>query len=462
MRRATKSVLNWIPLNCVDKCLLALDSINEPMLIHVILDLEGEIDHARLNQAILSAQQAHAVMRTILRRRHFKLFREIQEDPGKGVLSVADQAKLHDTSYESYLSSWMNQPLNITKEFPLRVLLLRKNELEFLLVFTFHHSAADGLRALLFVRKVIEHYNNELCRESKSCGDIRINRKGDELLEFAHSQRSKVEHYYRKMIFSLFHRFVISVFPFPTRVFHDKSGQSRKLHFYSKTISRGEFEQIQSKALSAGVGLNDIFLAACYRMVEKWNNTHGKASKKIRIMAPVNITPKGFRYVVSNQASWFSLPTMPKHRTDPAKLLQKVRTDTINATRNRMAFSLVYFFYFCSRFPLFVMRWMVRFLMITRTYVDTILITNIGFIWPRPGSEEPAVSSIGNAKILNVTGSAPVVTPMGLSIATGIYNRNLNFSLTYRPALFSEEKAQMFLDLYVEELRNYQVASGGS
>jgi len=462
MRRTAKNVLNCIPLNCVDKCLLALDSINEPMLIHVILDLEGEIDHARLEQSIFAAQEAYPVMRTTLRSGHFRFFREIQENFGRRVLSVPDLAQLQSTSYEGYISSWMNKPLDIRKEFPVRVLLLQKDERESSLFFTFHHSAADGLRALLFVREVIEHYNNELSWESKLCGDIRINRKGDELLEFAHSQRSKVEHYYRKMIFSLFHRFVISVFPFPTRVFHDKSGQSRKLHFYSKTIGRGEFEQIQSKTMSAGVGLNDIFLAACYRTVEKWNNMHGKASKKIRIMAPANISPKGFRYVVSNQASWFSLPTMPKHRKDPAKLLQKVRTDTINATRNRIAFSLVYFFYFCSRFPLFVMRWMGRFLMITRTYVDTILITNIGFIWPRPGSEEPAVSSLGNAKILNVNGSAPVVTPMGLSIAAGIYNRNLNFSLTYRHALFSEEKARMFLDLYVEELRNYQVASGGS
>jgi len=173
-------------------------------------------------------------------------------------------------------------------------------------------------------------------------------------------------------------------------------------------------------------------------------------------MAPVNISPKGFRYVVSNQASWFSLPTTPKDRADPAKLLRKVRAATIDATMNRIAFSLVYFFYFCSRFPLFVMRGMCRFLMITRTYVDTILITNIGFIWPKLGSEEAAVRNIGNAKILNVTGSAPVVTPMGLSIAAGIYNKNLNFSLTYRPALFSEEKAKMFLDLYVEEIKQYQ------
>ena len=457
MLRKTKSSVSSIPLNCVDKCLLTLDSVNEPMLIHVVMNLEGEIGHLKLNQAILSAQKAHPVMRTILRSRNFRLFREIQEDLGKGVLSVPDQAQLRDTDHESYLSSWMNQPLNIKKEFPVRALLLRKNERESLLVFTFHHSAADGLRALLFVRKVIESYNNEPARNCESEGNIRVNRKGDELLEFAHSQRSKVKHYYRKMISSLFHRFVIAALPSPTRIFHDKSGKSKELRFCFKIISPKEFEQIQSKARSAGVELNQIFLAACYRAVEKWNGMHGKASNRIRIMAPVNISPKGFRCVVSNQASWFSLPTTPRDRADAAELLRKVRADTIDETLNRIAFSLVYFFYFCSRFPLCVMKGMCRFLIITRTYVDTILFTNIGFIWPKLGSEEPAVSSIGNAKILNVTGSAPVVTPMGLSIAAGTYNRNLNLSLTYRPALFSEGKARMFLDLYVDEIENYQV-----
>lgn len=459
MLRKTESALSSIPLNCADKCLLALDSINEPMLIHVILDLEGEIDDVKLNQAIFSAQQAHPVMRTILRSKNLRLFREIQEDLGKGVLSVADQAQFQGTNYEGYLSSWMNQPLNIQEEFPVRVLLLKKNERESSLVFTFHHSAADGLRALLFIRKVIESYNNEFSRNSESEGDIRINRKRDELLEFAHSQRSKVEHYYRKMLYSLFHRFVIAAVPPPTRVFHDKSGHSRELGFCFRVTGPREFEEIQSKAMSVGVELNHIFLAACYRAVEKWNSMHGKASNKVRIMAPVNISPKGFRYVVSNQASWFSLPTKPKDRADPAELLRKVRSDTINATRNRTAFSLVYFFYFCCRFPLRVMKGMCRFLIITRTYVDTILFTNVGFIWPKLGSEEPAVRNIGNAKIHNVTGSAPTVTPMGLGIASGTYNRNLNFSLSYRTALFSEEKAQMFLDLYVDEIKKYQVGA---
>jgi len=427
------------------------------MYIHVILELAGEVDPVRLNQAILSAQQAYPVMRTIMRSKNFRTFREIQEDLGKGVLSAVDCAQFHDTDPEGYLTSWMNQPFNLWREFPVRVLLLKKNERESLLVFTFHHSAADGLRALLFVRKVIESYNNERSKNLESEGDIRINRRGDELLEFAHSQRARVERYYRKMLYSLFHRFIIAALPPPTRVFHDRSGKSKELSFCFRTIGPRDFRQIQSKAVSAGVELNHIFLAAYYRTVEKWNSMHGKTSNKIRIMAPVNISPKGFRYVVSNQASWFSLPTTPEDRADPVKLLKQVRSDTINATRNRIAFSLVYFFYLCSRFPLFVMKWMCHFLMITRTYVDSILFTNVGFIWPKLGSEEPAVRTIGDAKILNVTGSAPVVTPMGLSIASGTYNKHLNFSLSYRPAMFSGEKAQKFLDLYVEEVKNYQV-----
>jgi NRPS condensation-like uncharacterized protein len=460
MRRKTEYFPDSIPLNCVDKCLLALDGIDEPMLIHTVVSLQGEVDHARLNQAVASAQQAYPVMRTILRARHLKLRREIQEDLGKGVLSVAGQTQLQDTNHESYLSLWMNQPFDIGRESPVRVLLLRKNQQESSLVFTFHHSATDGLRALLFIKKVIEGYNNGLSQNSESPRDIRINLEGDELLEFADSQRPKVEHYYRKMIYSLFHRFVLSALPPPTRVFHDQSGQSRELRFCFKTMSPKELEQIQSKARAAGVELNDILLAACYIAVEKWNTIHSKPSKNIRIMAPVNISPKGFRYAVSNQASWFSLPTTAKDRADPVKLLRKVRADTVASTTNRIAFSLVYFFYFCSRFPLFIMRGICRFLMITRTYVDTILITNVGFIWPKPGSEQPAVSNMGNAKIINVTGSAPVVTPMGLSLAAGIYSKNLNLSLTYRPALFSEEKAKQFLDLYVEEIEEYRHRQG--
>jgi len=70
------------------------------------------------------------------------------------------------------------------------------------------------------------------------------------------------------------------------------------------------------------------------------------------------------------------------------------------------------------------------------------------------------VTGLGNSRIVNITGSTGVVTPMGFSICMGIYNKNLSISAAYRPALFSKEKMQMFLDLYVEEIKNYQVGLG--
>ena len=102
-----------IPLNCVDKCLLALDGIDERMLLHAILDLEGEVDHAKLNQAIVSAQRAHPVMRTTLRGTYFRLFRQIQEDLAEGPLSFQDLTKLQDANYERHLFEWMNRPMDL-------------------------------------------------------------------------------------------------------------------------------------------------------------------------------------------------------------------------------------------------------------------------------------------------------------------------------------------------------------
>lgn len=458
MKRLARS----IPLNCVDKCLLALDSKSERMVYHWILTISGEIDPVKLNLALLSAQSAHPIMRTIMRSKYFRPFREIQEDFGEGVLSVQDLGELQDTNYERHLSAWINQPMNIRRGFPLRVLLLRRNEAESWLVFTFHHSAADGLRALLFIRKVIESYDNEVSDDSQAPKDIRISRRGDELLEFAHSQRSRVEHYYMKMISSLFHRFLTAPLSPPTRIFHDNLGQWEGIHFCFETIGPPEFQQIESKSKSVGVTLNDILLAACFKTIEKWNVLHGKVSKKISIMVPVNIRPKGFQPIVSNQVSFISLSTKPEDRADLAKLLRRVGTNTTYAVKNRIAFSIIYFFYFCSRFPLPVTKAIAKFFMLTRVYLDTILLTNLGLIWPKASGAEGGETKIGGAKIITVDCVVPVVTPMGMGIYVGTYNENLNVSLTYRTSFFSKEKAQMFLDLYVEEIKKYPVGPESS
>jgi hypothetical protein len=42
--------------------------------------------------------------------------------------------------------------------------------------------------------------------------------------------------------------------------------------------------------------------------------------------------------------------------------------------------------------------------------------------------------------------------------ATGVFNGKLQLGLSYRPGCFSDDTEGRFLDLYVEEIRNYMVA----
>jgi NRPS condensation-like uncharacterized protein len=449
-----------IPLNCLDRCELALEGLTATMVIHAILDLQGEIEPERLNQAIQTAQRWHPVTRTVIRSRYLGTYREIQDDLGDGVLTVQDLSGHGGMSYDDCLFEWMNRPLDVKKGFPLRALLVRKNEVESSLVFTFHHSATDGLRALIFIRKAIEAYNGEVPDDAEPPEDIRLSRRGDELLELAQSQRPKVDRYYRRIAWSLFRRVILDALPPPARVFRDRSGRSKEVHLCNLALSPAELERIESKTLALGAELNDVYLAACCRAIERWNSMHGRASNRIRLMVPVNTSPRGFRHVLSNQLSWISPSTTPADRADPAALVKKIRSYSIRATRERTAFSLTYLFYFGSRVPLPVMRLIGRFFMLSRIYVDSALTTNVGVVWPRAGSEKPAVTRIGEARIVNVTGSGPVGNPMGLTVGASIYDRSLNISLAYRTAFFSREKARQLLGLLVRELVDYPVAAG--
>jgi hypothetical protein len=45
-----------------------------------------------------------------------------------------------------------------------------------------------------------------------------------------------------------------------------------------------------------------------------------------------------------------------------------------------------------------------------------------------------------------------------MSVVTAVFNGKLQLGLTYRTTRFSDETARRFLDLYVEEIRNYMLA----
>ncbi len=461
-----------ISLNCVDKSLLAFENANQRMTYHGILSIEGEIDANKLNQALLSVLRFHPTLRTIVRPDHFRHFRQIQDASDRKILEVRDLVDLQrvkdlsdveiDTEYERCLSEWINRPLDVEKEFPFRVLLLKKRAAESSLIFTFHHFATDAIRAIHFVNEVLSRYNKKTLDRYLLPEDIRIYHRGDELMELARYERPKVERFYWKMLSYLFYYFLIHPFSHPSRIFHDKFEQSEEIHFCSGKINPAELQEIKSKSRSVKGTMNDILTAACFRTIEKWNRLHGKESKKISIMVPINIGPKELQHIASNQISFLSLSSVPEDRADPARLLRKVVTrtaSTINhnglaVMRGGDAFSIVYFAHFLSRLPLAIMRAALKFILFP-LHGDTVLLTSLGVIRPW-GTRQKEIKG-DSFKIIDITPVAQVFDFMGMSLCIGNYNSHLNICLSYKTSHFSKEKAEEFLDLYLEEIKNYQV-----
>jgi len=448
-----------VSMNCMDMTWLALDSINERIVFHAILVIDGDVDPAKLNNAILATVQRHPALRTVLRREFLRHYREYRDNIDPQLLEVHDMSSSGDESeHKRHITEWVNRPLDPKKELPFRVLLLKRGHEQYWLAFTFHHYATDALRALRFVNEMIREYNKAGETEAapgKAAEDTITAHRIDELLPLIQRPKSKVKWYYPKIASSLFHRFVISIFSPPSRIFHDRSsGKSGEVSFIRTWMDSIELSEIDAKSRVLGATVNDVLLAACFKTIEKWNQMHGKPSGKISIMVPVDVGRKMSQHIVSNQISYVSPTTMPEERVDHVGLLKKVSKRTGCVIRNGNAFSMIYFTYLIGRMGFSIMKLVGTLFIATRVYIDTTLLTNVGRIRLGDGKEP----RLGDARITDIFGVTPVVTAWGMSMVTAVFNGKLHLGLTYRPTRFSDETAHRFLNLYVEEIRNYMLA----
>jgi NRPS condensation-like uncharacterized protein len=443
-----------LPLDCVDTGFLALICVNETPQFHWLLKIEGEIDSISLNQALLAVFKAHPNLSAKMCTRRMKPFRKIVDVAEFNMLTYLDlsdksQANVEaDLHYEKALTEWLNRPFDPFHEFPVKVLFIKKASSESHLIFSFDHSSLDGIRSLRFIEEVVKIYNGGAHLGVSSLSGLRRS-KGDELLGFARSRRATSKNFYRRVFTSLFHRFFIRPLNPPCRVYHDKSERRSATAYLMGNINQSELDRIRFRAKAAGFTINDVLLAACFRVIDKWSSLHHKPAGKANIMVPVNIGPESFRDVISNQLSFVSVSTRPEERSDPLVLLSKIKKDMRSMVSSGVPFSIIYFLHFGSYAPFPLIKAFARLLMTVPVQVDTILVSNLGIIWPEAAGE----AQMGSSTIKDITFMVPVITPMGLSMGAHTNHGSLHICLGYKTGLFSKEKAQQFLDMLLEELR---------
>ncbi|MDM7999221.1 MAG: condensation domain-containing protein [Dehalococcoidia bacterium] len=453
-------------LNCFDKCLLAFEigCTGRRISYSGILYLRGEPDVERLRGAILSAMRAHPELMTTLCGGPLQHHRRVCSDVMGEVLEVQDLVSSHTQQgstqvdaralYEERIHEWINRRLDVRKDFPFRVLLVKRAPGDCVLVFTFHHSAVDGVRAVRILNDVISRYHN---RPPDDClAPPAVRPDSDELLWEAKAERARTKNFYREMLSHLAYFVLINPLFHPARIFHDKSRRPGEVAFCSARIAPAEFQQLKAKSNSVGGTVNDILMAVCFRSIDRWNRRHGKRTRKISFLVPIDVGSPDLNGIISNQISYISFSTSAKDRTDPAGLLRKISRKRSYMLKERRGntYSIIYFASVLRLLPLAAIEVFAKYVLFP-LYADTVICTNPGIVRLSDCGDEPIEG--GNFKVVDFEAVPFVFAGMGMNICVATFNGSLGIYIAYDTGLFSKEKAEEFLALCLDELGNYEV-----
>ena len=455
-----------IHLNCFDKLLLAFEvnCTGQRIGYSGIFSVRGEPDPDWLRKAIMSTARAHPELMTTLCGGPLRHYRQVHDDVVGEVLEVQDLVALQEQKdsaradtgalYEQRIHEWINRPLDTRKSFPFRVLLLKKGTADYALVFTFHHSAIDGVRAIHLIDDVISRYHNK--PPDASLLPQGVKRNGDELLQEAKTERARTKGFYREMLAHLSYFVFINPLFHPARIFHDRSEPSGEVSYCSAKITPAEFQQLKARSKSVGGTVNDILMAICFRSVDKWNRRHGKRTRKISFLVPIDIGSPDLNGIISNQISYISFSTSAKDRVDPAGLLRKISAKRTYMLKERRGntYSIVYFASVLRRLPLGAMKIFSKYVLFP-LYADTVICTNPGIVRVGDCGEGPVEP--GGFRIVDFAAVPFVFSVMGMNICVATFNGSLGIDIAYATSHFSKQKAEEFLALCVDEIANYEV-----
>lgn len=206
----------------------------------------------------------------------------------------------------------------------------------------------------------------------------------------------------------------------------------------------------QTRALTAprpsGATVNDVLLAALHLCIDAWNSDHGTPSGHIKVMMPVNLRPRQWRYAgVANRVSSGAVSTVPEDRADILATLAVVARRT-RQVKQEIALSGHRRLPRPGLLPLPIRRRIIG--GGGRAHRTTVL-SNLGRL------DEPFSfgSALGDATELWF--SPPTKMPFGLSLGVVTVGGRLHLSFRYRHALLGPQAAARFADRYVATLDDF-------
>lgn len=362
------------------------------------------------------------------------IFQEIEDsDPnhsGKDLLSY----------YRDYHAS---HHIDITREFPIKVLLIKQPERSCLIFFV-HHAAVDGIGFLIFFESFVEFYEDTFYqREKKPAAkpDFSGISKPPIPVQWKHflPEHSAV---YRKY----------GVLEDQEWVAHqdgEETGNSmEKLLAIDRELSPEQFKTLRVTAKKHQVTINDYLLASMFHTVKSWNQQRNKQPGRIYLDVPMNLRSPEDR-TIGNIMCGFRIFLPSQLMGDKEETLKSVKEKRSFMMKQKVARKMVEFAWFLRPLPLAIKKLLYN--RHPRTYCPTLTMSNVGICNPNPShQDEDGFQYLGSARIRSmcfIGYAAPWPQLIALT-----YNNRMNISLSVFRSQFSLEAAQAFLHSFIEEI----------
>ncbi len=270
-----------LPVETFEAFMLAGDSNEFPMSFVFELKLDGQIDVARLNQAIRDCVTRHPLLFSTLdaQRKHWRFDRDLVKP-------------IETLDYHTALR------FDLTRECGLRVIVPDLNGNCHRIGFVFHHVCTDGMGAFHFISDVAQAYRQSNSNDSTPASHG---------LVIQHLKRFRASYGGNRLLHFLRWPLDIIGMPWslemilnrpspvepeqPLPIEDESAGRSGRTGNAELTLTLAQTSQAKQISKSAGQTLNDRVMQSLFFAIEDWNKKFnpGRSGSLIRLMVPMNL-----------------------------------------------------------------------------------------------------------------------------------------------------------------------------
>ena len=423
-----------LPFTVIDQAVHLLDTPAEPWTIEMEIGVPGHLDEERLRTAVQLAAGSHPMARV----RQLPACRtdttwwwEVAPDLDLDPVRVV--TCLDDSALASLRSEVYSRRVPLVEAPPFRIVLARCPDGDRLLLCA-NHTAFDGFGCLRLLQSVARHYAGRPEREAAvsldEARDIEHHLAAPDSVAKVNRLRmlaSKAADLARR----------------PSRVAPEggEGGPGYGLHHVA-------LSEEETALLSAGdATVNDVLVAALTSAIAGWNDEHGQPARRISLLVPVNLRPKGWREdVVTNMVLETRILVKSEQQQGPRRLLAAVAAQSERIKQGAGA-ALVEVLGSWRSLPLWSKQPLTTLLQLTgNRLVDTALITNLG------GVSDPPDFGDEVGPVTEAWFSAPARMPCGLSVGAVSVAGRLHLSFRYRRPLLGDDAARRLAERFVADV----------